>query len=173
MEGDPLEPPLCPALLVGTPNLHRGTGMHVKMSWQITLVLNDCLPSLAVLIYLTYTHLLIIIIIIIWSDLCMNHFSDSNNSGDNLYTMINTGPGNRSNVSLLLAPALSSHLLQSRCFLFLHRQMFLPVITFRVFSSFIMKLCCIPNPTIFSTWCPTFDLSLGGGLGRSSALCRE
>lgn len=24
---------------------------------------------------------------------------DSNNSGDNLYTMINTGPGNRNNVS--------------------------------------------------------------------------
>lgn len=27
-------------------------------------------------------------------------FPDSNNSGDNLYTMINTGPGNRNNVSL-------------------------------------------------------------------------
>jgi len=26
-------------------------------------------------------------------------FTDSNNSGDNLYTMINTGPGNRNNVS--------------------------------------------------------------------------
>lgn len=26
-------------------------------------------------------------------------FPDSNNSGDNLYTMINTGPGNRNNVS--------------------------------------------------------------------------
>lgn len=28
--------------------------------------------------------------------------SDSNNSGDNLYTMINTGPGNRNNVSSVL-----------------------------------------------------------------------
>ncbi len=28
-------------------------------------------------------------------------FPDSNNSGDNLYTMINTGPGNRNNVSSL------------------------------------------------------------------------
>lgn len=32
-----------------------------------------------------------------WCHLLLN--PDSNNSGDNLYTMINTGPGNRNNVS--------------------------------------------------------------------------
>uniref|UniRef100_A0A8C8MMV3 LisH domain-containing protein n=1 Tax=Oncorhynchus tshawytscha TaxID=74940 RepID=A0A8C8MMV3_ONCTS len=80
----------------GMPGVNMGPG--AGRPWpNPNNVFNDCMPSLAVLIYLTYTRLLIIIIIIIWSDLCMNHFSDSNNSGDNLYTMINTGPGNRSN----------------------------------------------------------------------------